>query len=506
MMHGHTKIELTNVHTGEVEVIEKDNIVTNAVNQIFNGFGGRINVQQLLTSGDQDAATGSLVSDFYGGLLLYDKALGSDPDTIFAPADAKIVGSCTYNVVNTGTNTVRGSFNKTESSINMDDGVATFVYDFATSQGNGTISSVCLTNARGGFFSETPGISVLCDGSGSQQYMNTNYSTWDSYFPLFRGVIGSDPTRFNGWPVYVDEDNNAILLALITSDKHLQVRKYEFPVATVDVFHKINTARIISEETFDVSNVVQTVQNGTFEKAYNFILCDAEHLKWYLICCPDYSYIKANQKINIREFDITTGAYTDYSITNNTGDQLGTKGSAHNQSGWTNGMCIYNGYLYISSYDGSTGARKQIYKIKLSDSTLITKIKMNGLSWRQPDDIYQGRIYCYTNGDPQYNGASSNAGVVLNTETDELYGIEALEKGLSHGTSFTVTTHIIPSIRQQITPYMAEGYWWDGSNMPNYGLQRVLRRNYLGTINDLPSPVEKTADKTMKITYTLRRS
>ena len=32
----------------------------------------------------------------------------------------------------------------------------------------------------------------------------------------------------------------------------------------------------------------------------------------------------------------------------------------------------------------------------------------------------------------------------------------------------------------------------------------VIRSNYLATINDLPSPVEKTPDKTMKITYTLR--
>lgn len=30
-IHGHTKIELTSQTTGEVETIEKDNIVTNAV-------------------------------------------------------------------------------------------------------------------------------------------------------------------------------------------------------------------------------------------------------------------------------------------------------------------------------------------------------------------------------------------------------------------------------------------------------------------------------------------
>ena len=30
-LHGHTRLELTDIHTGAVEVAEKDNIITNAV-------------------------------------------------------------------------------------------------------------------------------------------------------------------------------------------------------------------------------------------------------------------------------------------------------------------------------------------------------------------------------------------------------------------------------------------------------------------------------------------
>ena len=39
MIKGKTKIELTNVHTGEVEVIEEENMVTNALQYIFNPLG-----------------------------------------------------------------------------------------------------------------------------------------------------------------------------------------------------------------------------------------------------------------------------------------------------------------------------------------------------------------------------------------------------------------------------------------------------------------------------------
>ena len=45
-----------------------------------------------------------------------------------------------------------------------------------------------------------------------------------------------------------------------------------------------------------------------------------------------------------------------------------------------------------------------------------------------------------------------------------------------------------------------------GPGGTNYAyIRRMVRPNYLGTINDLDAPVEKTPDKTMKITYTLRR-
>ena len=80
-LHGHTRIELTDVHTGAVEVVESDNLITNAVSDIFNGYGGSLNKAMLLWRGDQGYtnAPKDLVTMFYGGLLLYDTPLGSDP-------------------------------------------------------------------------------------------------------------------------------------------------------------------------------------------------------------------------------------------------------------------------------------------------------------------------------------------------------------------------------------------------------------------------------------------
>lgn len=80
-LHGHTRIELTDVHTGAVEVVESDNLITNAVSDIFNGYGGSLNKAMLLWRGDQGYtnAPKDLVTMFYGGLLLYDTPLATRP-------------------------------------------------------------------------------------------------------------------------------------------------------------------------------------------------------------------------------------------------------------------------------------------------------------------------------------------------------------------------------------------------------------------------------------------
>ena len=116
-IHGHTKIELTSQTTGEVETIEKDNIVTNAVSQIFNAFNGMALLREANANGEYGSTSDKsweLLESLYGGILLYDTALGSDPNTLFAPPEANLVGSGVPKVLNNGKGLQRGSFNTTE--------------------------------------------------------------------------------------------------------------------------------------------------------------------------------------------------------------------------------------------------------------------------------------------------------------------------------------------------------------------------------------------------------
>ena len=70
MLKGKTRIELTDVHTGEVEVIEEENMVTNALQHIFNPMG-------YVKAADPMYTTEYVYyyTTLTGGLLLLNKSL-----------------------------------------------------------------------------------------------------------------------------------------------------------------------------------------------------------------------------------------------------------------------------------------------------------------------------------------------------------------------------------------------------------------------------------------------
>ena len=88
-------------------------------------------------------------------------------------------------------------------------------------------------------------------------------------------------------------------------------------------------------------------------------------------------------------------------------------------------------------------------------------------------------------------------GMPVNTATNEMHAIEAYY-------NYEQYPYLaVPVLGQPAVPYMVR-YDANSGNNPST-VHQGIRRNYLGTINDLDAPVQKTADKTMKITYTLRR-
>lgn len=476
-LHGHTRIELTDVRTGAVEVVEKDNIITDAVAEIFNGYGGYLNKAALMWRGGQDDpyVPKDLVSLFYGGLLLYDTPLGTDPGTRFAPAGASVVGTALVNQVNATKNTVRGSANLTETKIDPANGTAAYVYEFATNQANGVIQSVCLTHPLGALYSEMVdapdsegcmAAQLTLGGALGGDQLLTNVQATDFYPTTEKGVLlWADPAA-----------DEAVAGRVNTVENTLELRHHALSVKSFDLFRRDTEGywtSLVRTETLDITGFLQSTTPR------NIRLCfDAEADTIYLVSAPSGTTLAAGRSVKVRAYDRRTHDYKDYSVPNNTGAALSAIVSEAKATP-LNGT-VYGGSLYL--LDAGT---LQIYRFPLADPTDVRAVTMHGDDFEILSDAHDGRLYCYYR----------TRGVVLNTERDELLSCEAA--GYDSSSSGFATT--VPVLGEPVTPLRR---YYSESRVRT---QRVLRANYLGTINDLPKEVEKTADKTMKVIYTLRK-
>ena len=479
-LHGHTRIELTDTATGAVEVVEKDNLITNAVAAAFNGWGGSLNKAMLLWRGDQGYtdAPKDLISMFYGGLLLYDTPLGSDPATLFAPADAAITGTARSGEVNATQNTTRGSANLTESSIDPAAGVVTYVYEFATNQGNGVVRSVALTHPLGAYFSEMvdapTAASCMADRLGFGGALGGDQ--------LLTGLLAKDcyPTNEPGVPLWADPAADEAVAGWVDAENAaLELRRHCLGLHSLDLFRRDTAGTwdsLVSTDTLDLADFLQCT--GANAGKYCRLCCDAEADKFYLVSLPEGATLPAGGVIKVREYDRKTLESRDYTVPNNTNAAL--RGTVSEAKGTPLNGTVYGGSLYMTA-----PTTYQIYRFPLADPTDVQAVTMHGDVMQYLCDAHDGRLYCYYR----------TKGVVLNTAKNELFSCEAA--GYDNASSGFSTT--VPVLGEPATPLRR--YFAD-SRMRT---ERILRPNYLGTINDLPKAVEKTADKTMKVIYTLRK-
>lgn len=154
MLKGHTKLELIDVNTGEKEIREYDNMLTNAVpNFLVNNwaFGNLTlneagNVARMVANNNIP----SPILDKFGGLYLFQNELTENANAYDFPTDNTLIGCAGMNTTSNNECQQIGSYNSIESSIDYEDKTVSLVFDFTTSQANGQISAVSLTHSEAG--------------------------------------------------------------------------------------------------------------------------------------------------------------------------------------------------------------------------------------------------------------------------------------------------------------------------------------------------------------------
>lgn len=448
-MKGKTIIELTDVKTKKKEVLKDDNLVTDVLEKILT-----LNPNGLLTNINKDTFY-PIVEKIVGGILLFKDKITEDKNTSFVSTSNECIGYAGQ-VEGVQENPLQGSFNKQESKATSNG--YKFVWDFATSKANGKISSVCLTNSKagGGYFGTKSNGETNRIKLGEDKYLIKNADT-----EMKKKYVNVVEANF--------EEN--YIVSIVPESDHLRIIKSREPLLN---FRLDDSLSFLNEKNITETKIKYKKSYGTYGVC---IYVDAEN--YYLLKTSTsggntnvtkLKINKANNSIEETEFTLENvkieniGAYSlDY-------DYYRTIKSV-----------LRGGYVYAVSAD-----EKYIVKFAINNPVDVTKIEPKFT-------LKTGSVSSHTTGCGMYILGD----MIIGTN----FTIDKNDKVTEIAQSDLSTIECIPL---SYGPFLL-GYFANGESSGDKYLRKVLYliTPYSATINNLSKTVEKTADKTMKITYYL---
>jgi hypothetical protein len=484
MLKGTTKIELTDVNTGETQVIEKHNAITGASQELFNPTLGHLTIESSLTS-RLPAHTNLL-----GGLLLFDSKIEGDPLPLYAPEDVKLVGCARYGSQN-GSSKYFGNYNGAESVFDTENKTAKLVYDFRTSEANGTINSICLTSLNGGYGVYASDFAL----KNSVRLASSIYAT-----PTTK-LIRSSRDRTTG--IYntgeaehlfaVDIDNDVAHYFKVTDNTTIVMLKRRLGLKQYSIFG--NNADIVGDPvTITVPIGINTVSN---RNAYNF---DVDTGALYIVSAAPSAQsasIAANANFTVTKIGLNDTSATQKPLTN-----------THTSAILPTTAYVYKNRVFLpvtaysSTINGKSASNYNIVSFSLNDGSMASHGVVNGPSSYGgiPKSMYaaDGRLYWQG----YYDSTSGIGGLrvtnvvesSVDTNTTQC-GVDIIGHNLSGSTYYPDAC--VPVLNHPMLFYLSNV---NGSGSEGF----YFMSHYLGTINNLASPIVKEDTQTMKITYTIQ--
>jgi hypothetical protein len=448
-LKGHTTIELTDAKTGKKENYEDDNMFTNALSDILNN--------PLIYPIHSDIQNGY---EFYlGGIALFENTV--DTSSYYAVGNTQIG----YAIKDEqSTNDVKGTYNSDESSYDAKEKTLKLVYDFATNQCNGRISSVCLINKGGA--KATYGLRQAPDA-----VMYYDYGDYDSSVSKLikkYNIAYSSSGTVNKGCIWNLSTKRAY--EFYKSENTLKCDIYELDYTNVDLFG--DKKKLISTE--DISTDTTT---GTPIPTY-----DEATGKIYVVNCS----FRTPQDI----FEITIGnndSLTVSKITFNKGYDCITLPHFH------------NGYFCAIRRSDAKVIKYDIHNLSNATELAGTADFTTGDT---PDIVKVfGMGNAFIIGKPHSYG-------------DGKFSFSHCADIIDMSSNTIKTTRLYNDSRSNDVGYIAEliynGKLFSVELMPRIDKDderlSLINPMYLTTINNLETPVVKTSDKTMKITYTITQT
>ena len=458
-LHGHTRITLHDVNTGEDEVLEKDNLVTNAVANIYaSNFFGAMDYSKLTP-----------LRDMFGGVLCFEDTLAESADNITPPCetDNRLIAHSGQTPHSSASST-RGNPNGALSEVVP--GGFKFTWDFATNQGNGTISAVSLCHKWGGDIGLKPiaaetGESLIrfITNKTKTAVVNTSEDHVD-FSTYYNAVISADLANETGLHVYLDGATTSN--SLIVSEVKLRTLKQ-------DINGELGQADLIEAHTVTLTR--------TFDKRYTAICTDGDYI--YVIA-PNSN---GGNTLYIDKVSLSTWTATDISISDaSLSLAANNRGGYSNNNPYPNRVVVSDDYVYWPKSGNLT-----FYKINLTTPADITELTSTLES--QIDEVF-GQVAIS-------DGLILGANYIINGSN--VYPVTLASR------EFVTTSYaaVIAEAPQRLIncgdKYLAWAYGYDSTYPFTIYFGDGLPTCYIATIQNLDNAVTKTSDKTMQIEYTI---
>ena len=501
MIKGHMTIELADGKTGKVvEKHEDDNLVTNGVKHYFKNMG-LFNPTPFYLMGGQIAQDNlqDLAIPLFGGLLLFDTAQVENAEHIFVSGGTKMTGNGINGYTSNDTVTEFGSYNSEESGW-QSDGSFKQVWDFTTTQANGTIACACLVPKNYGAYGEgnstSKVIKTSSTGMGSvawYQYVGLAYSKQLLSAPQTYFGAG-----FEAYPIYINTDENyAIMLGYKAGGSTPQLFKavkVAFPWNKFDIRDGYQNGGRVLGAVQDISLPSQLDSSRAFvNRPYSFIGRDDDGAFYVAVNSVAYNatYFNVTYPVHIVKFVVGTDdtvacEYVMALTPSLIGETVGN--FYYNQP---HHLEIVNKNLFFA-----TGASP--YTI---DKTKWFKINVSTQVVEAMEDLTASN----------FTTLAQTSNSLAIKDSDSIYFFA----GQANTVKADLTAKTVTSLNGYDTNLAASYYGLlddkcallysigdGGVVIPVGSIYRYT--HFLSTINNLESPVIKTADKTMKVTYVLR--
>ena len=598
-MKGHAKIELTNTKTGEVQILEEDNIVTNWLSDVNQTYfpdladAFRFCRDMTLTAYDIEVKNRDHTPfTEYGGIIMFKERLEADPAKYYPEGKVTMTAHAGDNAY-TGTDLTRGSFNANLSSYDVNAGTVTLVWDFNMEQGNGQISTVCLCNhvdGQIGYGADFPtesaniGRAPFYHHATNRAFNKCGFHFVLNFDPATPQESSGSSTNYIGFmPVYFDYVNSKLTFMCMQScGTDLLFAVVDINASSVNPINRIirNSASTyvwfydnIEYYHIPISIVEKSITSGYSSYGEYNLMGHLSYLMmwsgldykgnfWFSQATRLYSrsgysnsttsnyqnYIHkwgAGTTMVFTKVNLKTMETTQYNVVNTTGSDI-TVNLCGDPSYETvvGTLCVVNDYMFIRGDDRKLYAinltnNADVHVVTYEDGTPLllykysyecngTAYSYNGYTGRcgwLVDVLGDKMIVCDT-ARSQTNSDMANGVLYMVNTVDFIckpisatavarpYPAPSIDNTTLSNTSGTYRAlcvsdspfRICTAVYGYGDPYTGSGIWTAEKKQLIYETYvNYYTYSPLGliTINTLSEPVTKTADMTMRITYTL---